>query len=316
MSHITFQLRRDTSANWTLYNPTLLNGEMGINTDTYQFKLGNGTSPWSALPYNGLFGRDGPTGPTGSGEGGNTGATGSIGGTGSTGRTGPSQTGPTGPTGATGGTGVTGSTGPQASTGSTGPTGSQSIATGPTGVRGPTGQGYTGFTGPSTTGLLGFTGAVGPTGPTGQGITGPTGPAGGSAVVRSGYIQLAFSGVTFNTTPGTYDITTNFPSSIGTWAVTSSTILTLTFTTPTSTNYIPPNFTGIINWYNGSTYRGSMIAPAGVNAGPSSKFTSSGSPPSVFWTMTYTITGGGSPSFPSATNNGSYGFILQMSMIL
>ena len=310
--HIVFQLRRDTSANWTFYNPTLLNGEMGINTDTYQFKLGDGTSPWTALPYNGLYGRDGPTGPTGSGGAGNTGKTGPQGGTGLTGRTGPSQTGPTGPTGPTGGTGVTGSTGPQAATGSTGPTGSQGVATGPTGVRGPTAQGYTGFTGPSTTGLLGFTGAVGPTGPTGQGITGPTGPAGGSPVVTSGYIQLAFSGTTFNTTPGTYDITTNFPNSIGTWAVTSSTVLTFTFTTPTSTNYIPPNFTGIVNWYNGSTYRCSMISPAGVNSGPFIGFTFTGTSPSVSWTMTYSIT---SSSFVGASNNGSYGFILQLSIV-
>ena len=48
--HIVFQLRRDTGANWLLYNPVLLNGEMGINTDTYQFKLGDGTSTWSTLP--------------------------------------------------------------------------------------------------------------------------------------------------------------------------------------------------------------------------------------------------------------------------
>ena len=315
--HIVFQLRRDTSANWTFYNPTLLNGEMGINTDTYQFKLGDGTSTWSALPYNGLYGGDGPTGPTGSGGGGNTGLTGPQGETGLTGRTGPSQTGPTGPTGPTGGTGVTGSTGPQAATGSTGPTGPQSVATGPTGVRGPTAQGYTGFTGPSTTGLFGFTGAVGPTGPTGSGVTGPTGPGGGAALVTSGYIQLAFSGTTFNTTPGTYDITTNFPSSIGTWAVTSSTVLTLTFT-DTTTSLITPNFTGIVNWYNGSTYRGSMISPAGVNSGPFIGFTyvpTIVGPPEVgpfFWTMTYTIT---SSSFVGASNNGSYGFILQLSIV-
>jgi hypothetical protein len=175
-----------------------------------------------------------------------------------------------------------------------------------------------GFMGPSTTGLLGFTGAMGPTGPTGQGVTGPAGPAGGSAVVRSGYIQLAFSGTTFNTTPGTYDITTNFPSSIGTWAVTSSTVLTLTLTNTTATLLTPTNFTGIVNWYNGSTYRGSMISPASINSGPFIGFTytpinPNPEVPPFTWTMTYSIT---SSSFPGAANNGAYGFILEMSMII
>jgi hypothetical protein len=322
--HIVFQLRRDTDANWTFYNPTLLNGEMGINTDTYQFKLGNGTSPWIDLSYNGLYGRDGPTGPTGSGGGGNTGSTGPEGRTGLVGRTGPSQTGPTGPTGATGGTGVTGSTGPQAATGSTGPTGSQGVATGPTGVGGPTAQGYTGFTGPSATGGTGFTGAVGSTGPTGSGVTGPTGPGGGAALVTSGYIQLAFSGTTFNTTPGTYDISSNFPSSIGTWAVTSSTVLTLTFAN-TTTKLIPPNFIGIVNWFDGSgsVYRGSMISTAGVNSGSAITFTYTGTGPYT-WTMAYTTssrsfitptTGQNPTPLVTPTNNGSYGFILQLSIV-
>jgi len=309
--HIVFQLRRDTGVNWAFYDPVLLDGEMGINTDTYQFKLGDGTSPWSALPYDGLYGGYGPTGPTGSGGGGNTGPTGPRGGTGPTGRAGPTATGPTGVTGATGGTGAAGPTGPQAAVGTQGPTGPQSVATGPTGARGPTGQGFTGFTGPSTTGITGFTGAVGPTGPTGDGVTGPAGPAGGSAVVRSGYIQLAFSGTTFNTTPGTYDITTNFSPLIGTWTVTSATVLTLVFAT-TTTQLIPPNFTGIINWYNGTTYRGNMISPAGVGISPSTNFTVAGSGPYT-WTMTYTIN---VSAFSGASNNGSYGFILQMSMIL
>jgi hypothetical protein len=312
--HIVFQLRRDTGANWAFYDPVLLDGEMGINTDTYQFKLGDGTSPWSALPYDGLYGGYGPTGPTGSGGGGNTGPTGSLGGTGPTGRAGPTATGPTGVTGATGGTGAAGPTGPQGSTGSQGPTGPQSVATGPTGARGPTEQGFTGLTGPSTTGITGFTGAVGPTGPTGDGVTGPAGPAGGSAVVRSGYIQLGFTGTRFlNTNPASYDVSTNFSPLIGSWTVTSSTRLTLIFSNTTSTNYIPPNFIGIINWYNGSTYRGTMISPASINSGPGITFTFTGTPPNVSWTMIFDIT---TSSFPSATNNGPYGFILQMSMIL
>jgi hypothetical protein len=45
------QMRHDTAANWTAFNPKLLSGEIGIETDTNRMKLGNGTSNWSALPY-------------------------------------------------------------------------------------------------------------------------------------------------------------------------------------------------------------------------------------------------------------------------
>jgi len=45
------QQRRDTAANWTSTNPTLAAGEMGLETDTYKFKVGNGSSAWTALPY-------------------------------------------------------------------------------------------------------------------------------------------------------------------------------------------------------------------------------------------------------------------------
>jgi len=43
------QLRRDTAANWTVNNPLLLNGEIGIETDTLKFKIGNGTQRWNLL---------------------------------------------------------------------------------------------------------------------------------------------------------------------------------------------------------------------------------------------------------------------------
>jgi hypothetical protein len=39
---IRIQLKRDLSQNWTLNNPILLNGEIGIETDTLLFKIGNG----------------------------------------------------------------------------------------------------------------------------------------------------------------------------------------------------------------------------------------------------------------------------------
>jgi len=45
------QQRRDTAANWTSSNPTLAAGEIGYETDTAKFKIGNGTSAWTALSY-------------------------------------------------------------------------------------------------------------------------------------------------------------------------------------------------------------------------------------------------------------------------
>jgi hypothetical protein len=45
------QFRRDTAAQWTTHNPTLLNGEIGIESDTHRFKLGDGTTAWSSLLY-------------------------------------------------------------------------------------------------------------------------------------------------------------------------------------------------------------------------------------------------------------------------
>ena len=45
------RLRRDTASAWTAANPVLLLGEVGIETDTRNFKVGNGSSAWSALPY-------------------------------------------------------------------------------------------------------------------------------------------------------------------------------------------------------------------------------------------------------------------------
>ena len=132
MPNIQLQFRRGTAAEWTAANPTLAAGEMGIETDSNRFKLGDGTTAWTSLVYGGIVGPTGNTGPTG-------------------------MTGPTGSTGADSTvTGPTGETGP---TGNTGPTGADSTVTGPTGPRG-------------TDGVLGGTGAtgdLGATGPTGAG---------------------------------------------------------------------------------------------------------------------------------------------------
>lgn len=53
------RLRRDTAANWTSSNPTLLLGEVGFETDTRKLKLGDGTTAWTSLLY--VQGYDNPT---------------------------------------------------------------------------------------------------------------------------------------------------------------------------------------------------------------------------------------------------------------
>ena len=45
------QQRRDTAANWTSANPTLLAGEIGVETDTGLLKIGDGSTAWTSLDY-------------------------------------------------------------------------------------------------------------------------------------------------------------------------------------------------------------------------------------------------------------------------
>lgn len=45
------QNRRDTSSNWTTNNPTLAAGEIGYETNTGKFKIGDGTTAWTSLGY-------------------------------------------------------------------------------------------------------------------------------------------------------------------------------------------------------------------------------------------------------------------------
>ena len=47
----TIQVRRGVAAKWTANNPTLAVGEIGFETDTSKFKIGNGSTVWSVLPY-------------------------------------------------------------------------------------------------------------------------------------------------------------------------------------------------------------------------------------------------------------------------
>ena len=48
------QFRRDTAANWTSNNPTLSQGEVGLETDTSSYKIGDGSTAWNSLTYNQL----------------------------------------------------------------------------------------------------------------------------------------------------------------------------------------------------------------------------------------------------------------------
>lgn len=48
---VQIQLRNDTAANWASANPVLAQGEMGLETDTRQFKFGDGVTAWNSLDY-------------------------------------------------------------------------------------------------------------------------------------------------------------------------------------------------------------------------------------------------------------------------
>lgn len=48
---VKVQFRRDTAANWTSNNPVLSAGELGLETNTSRFKIGDGTTAWSSLTY-------------------------------------------------------------------------------------------------------------------------------------------------------------------------------------------------------------------------------------------------------------------------
>jgi hypothetical protein len=45
------QIRRDTASNWTSANPTLAQGELGIETDTLKVKAGDGSTAWTSASY-------------------------------------------------------------------------------------------------------------------------------------------------------------------------------------------------------------------------------------------------------------------------
>jgi hypothetical protein len=48
---VNIQLRRGTAAEWTAANPTLMVGELGLETDTARYKIGDGSTAWASLSY-------------------------------------------------------------------------------------------------------------------------------------------------------------------------------------------------------------------------------------------------------------------------
>lgn len=51
MTHLLIQPYRATNARWTAVNPVLAVAELGYEIDTRKYKFGDGSTPWSSLPY-------------------------------------------------------------------------------------------------------------------------------------------------------------------------------------------------------------------------------------------------------------------------
>ena len=113
---IRMQQKRMSASQWATSSLILLDGELGIESDTGFVKVGNGTSRFSELQY--------LTGPRG--EQGQQGIPGPQGPTGPRGEQG--QQGIPGPQGPTGPQGRQGERGPAGANGSTGPQGPAGIA--------------------------------------------------------------------------------------------------------------------------------------------------------------------------------------------
>lgn len=61
---VQIQLRRGTAGAWTTANPILAAGEIGIESNTNLFKVGDGITAWTSLAYGGVQGQGVPTGGT------------------------------------------------------------------------------------------------------------------------------------------------------------------------------------------------------------------------------------------------------------
>lgn len=64
---VQIQLRRGTASAWTAANPILADGEIGIESDTDLFKIGDGLTAWTSLSYGGIQGANGTNGTDGEG---------------------------------------------------------------------------------------------------------------------------------------------------------------------------------------------------------------------------------------------------------
>lgn len=53
------RITRDDAEGWALKDSILLLDEIGLETDSRKFKIGNGILPWHLLPYGSLSGPDG-----------------------------------------------------------------------------------------------------------------------------------------------------------------------------------------------------------------------------------------------------------------
>lgn len=53
MTYDRIQNRRGTASQWTSVNPTLLSGELGVETDTGKLKVGDGSTAWASRNYAG-----------------------------------------------------------------------------------------------------------------------------------------------------------------------------------------------------------------------------------------------------------------------
>lgn len=149
---LKIQLRRGTAAEWTSTNPVLMQGEMGVETDTLKVKMGDGSKTWTQLQYF-TQGVKGDTGATGA-----TGATGPKGDKGDVGETGPANS-------LTVGTVTTGAAGSSATVTITGDAPNQTIS----------------FTLPQ--GIQGIQGIQGEKGDKGDGL--PAGGTAGQVVVKT-----------------------------------------------------------------------------------------------------------------------------------
>ena len=53
---VQIQFRIDTAAAWTAANPVLAVGELGLETDTTYYKIGNGSTAWTSVAYGSIQG--------------------------------------------------------------------------------------------------------------------------------------------------------------------------------------------------------------------------------------------------------------------